>query len=96
MDAVTAHNKGQFSHLSKLTGPERVEHDGWFRVNLFDTHEKKTEKEETLSGPSSGAFERIPRYFYPFMFQSKCEKVQWQKKRKKKKERRPGPLALTA
>lgn len=41
MDAVTAHNKGQFSHLSKLTGPERVEYDGWFRVNLFDTHKKK-------------------------------------------------------
>lgn len=76
MDAVTAHNKGQFSHLSKLTGPERVEHDGWFRVNLFDTHKKKKkEKEETLSGPSSGAFQLIPCYFYPFMFQSTCEKV---------------------
>lgn len=31
------HNKGQLLHLSKMTGLQRVPHDGWFWVNLFDT-----------------------------------------------------------
>lgn len=59
MDAVTAHNKGQFSHLSKLTGLKRVACDGWFRVNLFDT----LGGGGTLAGPSYGGSKLILCYF---------------------------------
>lgn len=95
MDAVTAHNKGQFSHLSKLTGPERVEHDGWFRVNLFDTHKKKKKKKKRCQVPHLE-----PSNLFPVTSTLSCFKVHVKKlsdkEMIKKTERRPGPLALTA
>lgn len=36
-DAAREHNKGQLFHLTKATGLKRVPHDGWFRVNQFDS-----------------------------------------------------------
>lgn len=63
MDAVTAHNKGQFLHLSKLTGLKRVACDGWFRVNLFDTLRGNGKKNKNLAGPSYGGSKLILCYF---------------------------------
>lgn len=37
MDAAREHNKGQLFHLTAVTGLKCVAHDGWFRMNLFDT-----------------------------------------------------------
>lgn len=79
------HNKGQFVHLSKMTGLKCAAHDGWFWVNLFDTVKENSGRSFTW---------RVQTYSVlvhraPFMFQRTHEKFQ-------KNEWRPGLLALTA